>query len=527
MRQLIFRCRYIAHSYTGVRLDSSNDAEIDWPPAPARLHQALISVALSNLPAELREPYAGKALDALKWLETLPPPEIIASKLAVEGDEARTLQVAMPHNSPADGDFSRHHPDLAPVYRATPSGDESLHVAFRWRSDDANFKSLAEQHLAALNDVTTKLRYLGRAEDQVECHVSLTSTTHELPITESSEVWRPSKGVEDVRLWTARPESTAELMQEFARPRIEREARTPARHFLRAQAYVRDAASALLPVHIAIFQIFRKTKNPDELPVVCDATNAHRWRSPLRALACDVASNRDRWDDPALADELISGHFSGGGRTEQPHLAFVPLPSLNAQGQADGRVRRFALLGYANPENAASAASIYRVLSSCLDGEDIDEVGPFERGERRYRLQLIEDPWRSDKVWPFYARSSRVWVSATPVAIDRRYKVPTHSPSGQELSSNERHLRRHSEWGKLVRASLRHIRLPDDLVHGSNIALSVSPLLAATERAESYRPRDERAPFLHARIEFPRPVRGPLLLGDRRYFGLGLFVPAA
>ena len=52
-------------------------------------------------------------------------------------------------------------------------------------------------------------------------------------------------------------------------------------------------------------------------------------------------------------------------------------------------------------------------------------------------------------------------------------------------------------------------------------------MLAATERAERYRARDERIPLVHGRIEFLRCVRGPLLVGDRRYQGLGLFVPAA
>jgi CRISPR-associated protein Csb2 len=160
-----------------------------------------------------------------------------------------------------------------------------------------------------------------------------------------------------------------------------------------------------------------------------------------------------------------------------------------------------------------------------MDGEEIDEVGTFERGERRYRLQLIEDPWRGDKVWPLFAGSSQVWLSATPVAIDRGYKVPTHSPDGQQLSSNERHLRRLTEWTTLLRASLRHIRLPDDLVERCKITLTPTPLLVATERAERYRAKEERALFLHARLEFFRCIRGPLLVGDRRYQGFGLFFP--
>jgi CRISPR-associated protein Csb2 len=181
-------------------------------------------------------------------------------------------------------------------------------------------------------------------------------------------------------------------------------------------------------------------------------------------------------------------------------------------------VRRFALLGYADTENKARAASIYRTLARCVDGE---EIAPG------YRLQLIDGAPQHDKVWWLYSGSSRVWLSATPVVINRGFRVPTYSADGGFLSDNERHLRRQAEWASLLRASLRHIRLPDDIVETCEVTLTPSPLLAATERAERYRPIGESASFVHVRIDFPRPVRGPLIVGDRRYIGLGLLTPVA
>jgi len=514
MSELLIQCRFIAHSYTGVRQNRDRRDELDWPPAPARLHQAFIASTLANLPDSRRDEFAGKTLDALRWLEKLSPPDVIASRLADDSGHRRALNVAMPHNSPAKGDFARYHPDLAPVRRATPDHDGQLFSAYRWTDDTPEFSREAELHLPALHEAAAKLRYLGRAEDRVECEVHWHTNGNLEPVSEPHEIWRPSSQTEDVCLPTARPDSTKELMDEFqkANQRRAREAKPPARLLLREQSYVRDAAEGLLPVHIAVFQIY-EDDNPDA--VVCDAINAHRWRSPLRALACKIAKQSYRWNNPVLADELISGHVAGGGHTQQPHLSFVPLPSLSLSGKADGRVRRFALLGYTASNLAKDAVSIYRTLAASLDGEEI---------EPSFRLQLVDD-MRHDKVWSLYTRASRVWVTATPLAIARNYKVPTHAPDGTTLSSNERHLRRHSEWIKLVRASLRDIRIPDDLAYSCEIQLTPSPLLAAAERAERYRPKEERIPFLHARIEFSRPVRGPLLVGDRRYFGLGLFVP--
>jgi CRISPR-associated protein Csb2 len=519
MTSLTIQCRYIAHSYTGVRHGRDGRDELDWPPSPARLHQAFIASTLANLPDSERAAFSDKTLGALRWLESLPPPEIIASKLADDSEHRRALLVAMPHNSPAKGDFSRYHPDLAPVLRATPEHDGELSAAYRWMEDAREFCRKAELHLPALREAAAKLRYMGRAEDRVECEVQWHTNGIKEPSSESLEIWRPASQAEDINLLIARPKSTDELMAEFhkAEARIARGAKRPARLSLREQSYTRDAAEGLLPVHVAIFQILRDTGNPDQLPEACDAINAHRWRSPLRALACKAAEEVDRWNNPVLADELISGHHSGGGHTQQPHLAFAPLPSLSLGGKADGRVRRFALLGYSNPDNADAAASIYPTLALSLDGETI---------ESNFRVQLIADP-RKDKVWSLYTRASRRWVSVTPLVLARGYKVPTHAPDGTPLSSNERYLRRHAEWMKLVRSSLRDIRLPADLVDTCRIQLTSSPLLLGTERAERYRPKDERAPFIHARIEFSRPVRGPLLVGDRRYFGLGLFVPVA
>jgi len=519
MPSLTIQCRFIAHSYTGVRQNREGRDELDWPPAPARLHQAFIATTLANLPDSKRNEFSEPTLAALRWLESLPPPEIIASTLADDRGHRRALNVAMPHNSPAKGDFSRYHPDLAPVLRATPEHDEPLSAAYRWTADTPKFSRDAELHLLALRDAAAKLRYMGRAEDRVECEVDWHTEGTQESVSESLEIWRPATDTEDVRLLAARPKSTDELMAEFqkAGERHARESKRPARLFLHEQSYSRDAAEGLLPVHVAVFQIIRYAGNPDQLAEVCDAINAHRWRSPLRALACKVAKEPDRWNDPALADEIISGHVAGGGRIKQPHLAFVPLPSLSLHGKADGRVRRFALLGYAAKEIAIQAASIYRTLAASLDGEEV---------EPGFLLQLIDEP-RKDKVWPLYTRASHCWASVTPLAIGRGYKVPTHAPDGTPLSSNERHIRRLAEWNLLVRASLRHIRVPADLVDSCQIQLTPSPLLSATERAERYRAKDERAPFVHARIEFSRPVRGPLLVGDRRYVGLGLFLPEA
>lgn len=43
---------------------------------------------------------------------------------------------------------------------------------------------------------------------------------------------------------------------------------------------------------------------------------------------------------------------------------------IGLQGKADGRARRFALLGYA--DNSQTASSVYHTLAANLDGKEIE-----------------------------------------------------------------------------------------------------------------------------------------------------------
>jgi CRISPR-associated protein Csb2 len=521
MKSLVLHCSFVAYSYQGVRLTPEQKEELDWPPAPGRLHQALMAAALIGVPTGDEEEMARDALSALRWLERQHPPEVIASPVSEDPDSATRFRLAIPQNNPAKSELTRTSVLLAPtlVRRAVGHADHPLEVDYIWRLQNPAEEATAEQHRIVLADLAAQVRYLGRAEDQIEARVDL----KEIEAVRQEYVgWRPTNESADVDLLVARPDSTVDLIRNFTRPIPARTRRSPASRFLRAQGYARDVAEGLRPVHVALFQLIAETDDPDEPPFSCDAENAGPWRSRIRQRAVDLALDSGRWDCPELAQELISGHPPGESvRTEQPHLAFIPLPSINSQGKADGRVRRIALLGYARSEIQSQALDIYQVLSSSLDGEDI------EIGGARYCLRLLDRRPEGDKVWSQFVRSSRVWHSVTPVAVAGGFKVPRYSArGGRELTANERHIRRLAEVTALLRQSLRHIGLPAELADTCGVELTLSPLLPNTGRAERYRPPGESAVFSHARLQFSKPVRGPLIVGDRRYQGFGLFFPA-
>jgi len=524
MKSLVLSCNFVAYTYQGVRVTPEKKEELDWPPAPGRLHQALMAAALKGVPQGRESEFAKDALGALRWLEEQPPPEIVASTICEEDvrkPAATRFRLAIPQNNPAKSDFTRTSMLLAPTLmrRAVGRSYPQLVVDYIWKLQSAADEEVCAQHCVVLDDLAAQIRYFGRGEDQIEAHIGLQESVGR---REGCHVWHPTDAAADVDLLVARPHTTCELIRHHGQPVPARTRKSPASRFLRSQGYECDVAEGMRPIHVAIFQLMVETGDPDEPPFSCNAERVGVWRSRIRQLAVDLSLDSARWDHPDLAQELISGHPPGqSSRTEQPHLAFVPLPSINAQGKADGRVRRVALVGYARPDVQTEAAEVYRVLAASLDAEEIEFDG------FRGRLRLFDRRPEGDAVWSQFIRHGRRWYSITPVALAGGFKVPRYSSDGsRELKRDERHVRRLAELSALLRLNLRHVGLPRTLVDGCAITLTASPLVPNTERAERYRPPGESAVFTHARLEFSEDVRGPLIVGDRRYQGYGLLFPS-
>src|SRR5438128_1155617 len=128
-----------------MRLTEDRREELDWPPSPGRLHQALMAAALSGLLPGAAEAEVWFA--ALRWLERQPAPMIFASELA---DRARTRpRIAIPQNNPRGADLGLKSTLLAPTVRATPADARGLEVHYQWLLTD---EAEARMHLPALTD---------------------------------------------------------------------------------------------------------------------------------------------------------------------------------------------------------------------------------------------------------------------------------------------------------------------------------------------------------------------------------------
>ena len=214
--------------------------------------------------------------------------------------------------------------------------------------------------------------------------------------------------------------------------------------------------------------------------------------------------------------EGLSGHLPDGSPSGKPHVAFLALPWVG-HPHADGRLMGMAV---AAPES--------------LDGESrralLRAVGSWERAASPLRmtfgrqgvLELERPPGASALVTlrpQIWRRTSRYWVSATPVAL------PTHPGrlTGGSASA------RGAAWHRAEQAvvdSCRHVGLPDP----ADVVVSLDPFIigalpafrfpAFHQRGREGKPVARR--LVHVSITFDQSVEGPLLLGSGRYVGLGL-----
>lgn len=224
---------------------------------------------------------------------------------------------------------------------------------------------------------------------------------------------------------------------------------------------------------------------------------------------------------PKPISEVLSGHTADGRATERPHAAFVPLPFVGHE-HATGMLLGAALV---LPRDVADEDR-RQVMEAIMRWEEASDP---EEGEVRLvmgRLGVLQarrvlGEARSATLRPdTWCRPSRVWVTATPMALDR-HPGDLYSHGGAKAARAEQEAR------QTLVAACRRTGLPDPLEAeilrgGSLVGSRLARDYPAYPARASGRPRRYLA---HVRLVFEARVRGPILLGSGRYRGLGLFRP--
>jgi len=368
---------------------------------------------------------------------------------------------------------------------------ETPTFAFLWPTADPAL------HRAALEQLCARVTRLGHSSSLVRCTVVDRDLTPTLVPSDEG----------DVVLRVVGPGQLERLDRAFAHHQGVQNRVLPARPKRYGLAYKRATPS---PQAESVFStdwvLFERVGG--SRPVASRTTDVAR---ALRSALIEIHGNQDL---PAT----LSGHAESGP-TEQPHVAFVPLPFVGNE-YADGGLMGCALV--LPRELAQNDRELLLRLVAKWEKERSNQQGnltlaggtlpPFIVRRVDLSAKAALDPTR-------WCRVSIRFVTATPIALD---KNPGKLRSNQDGTASKAALEAQQS---ISEACMRVVG-----VRPSSVEVSLAPLLPGAQHVRAFLPwpgRPGRTPRVrvHADIRFEAPVRGPLLLGAGRYFGLGLCLP--
>lgn len=456
--------------------------EPDWPPQPDRVFSALVAAWGTH-----GEPPHEKA--ALEWLEQQPTPVIEAS----EADARRVGTSFVPPNDPSGKSESlpsrrKRQPRMFPA--AIPHRPS---VRFNWTIEP-------EPHtLESLQALATDTAYVGHSASVVRCRFLLAAQpdTMLVPVP-------PVRGVYPGRL--------EELRHSYGigeRPRL---------------------GQSISVAPDTTHRVFSRSVFSDQWTLLEDAGG----QCPdLRATAPVARRLRDalmsRYGSAGLAvPELISGHQPDGTPSAAPHLAIIPMADVGSY-YSEGRLMGLALvLPREAGEQRLSAERDWLAGLQDMDGriaqwrrfdQLLGEITHLDFGTCGvWRIsRTIETSKRS--LHPTrYLRTSTRWASVTPIVLDRFPKTKTAAERDEEVAA-------------IIRSACANIGLPEpqSVRICKHAAVKGAPSAYPSGNAPAWTGWTlpgflANRMLIHAVIDFPEAVQGPIILGAGRYLGLGLCI---
>lgn len=225
--------------------------------------------------------------------------------------------------------------------------------------------------------------------------------------------------------------------------------------------------------------------------------------------------------------ESLAGRERNGGPAHEPHLAFVPLPWVG-QDHADGSIQGLAIIAPRSMP-ADDQERLMQLLARWeaergdpRDDYALDLGTPTEFGRAiKLRLRRVEAPTKKTLSSARWCRPSRRFITVTPIALDRH-------PGNLRSNSGGSAYRAAREAESSIADACERIGLP----RPAEVSISLAPLIPGAENVDRFAPwprqKDRvRRARVHAYIAFAEKVRGPVLIGAGRHFGLGLCLPVS
>ena len=469
----------------------------DWPPAPARLFQALVAGAARGTKLTDEDEAA------LEWLETLNAP-VIAAPAARLGQSCKTY---VPNN-----DLDKYGGDPRKIGKTRTATknirphifDSGVPLLFVWTF---NGNGRAKEKARTICQIAERLYQLGRGVDMAWAWAEVldaddveTRLTHH-----GGVVHRPSEGETGKALLCPKEGSLASLKEQYDANRTRftyiKEGKKVQQLFSQPPKprFVKIAYDT--PPRHFLFEM--RTATHDESFVSWPSTRAAELVVALR----DKAAGRLKEELPGKAGE-IDRVLIGREATEADKAARVrilPLPSIGYV-HADRAIRRVLI---EIPPNCPLRADDIAWTFSGLEEIDREILWNLVRSAEQGMLDHYGVGGNQQNAF-------RVWRTITPAALP---VVRTgRGTAGAKRVADE---------AKAARAVVQALRHAGVSVPVESIRVQREPFDRNGSRAEEFAmPKRFAARGLHhVEIAFAQAVRGPLVIGNGRYLGLGLMAP--
>jgi CRISPR-associated protein Csb2 len=474
--------------------------EPEWPPSPLRAFQALVCAAAGRFRPGPFESYAGPAL---RWLEGLPPPEVLAPpgrtatrpyRLYVPNN-AGDLMVAAWARGDGRADLSGHRTEKD--VRPTRFADDRP-ICFDWPLT-ADQHAAAAGHVETLRAAARGVTHLGWGVDQAVADAGLLPAGP--PPDPAAERWVPAGDAVTLRVPVAGTLDNLVAKHAAFLGRLGPAGFNPVPPLtaFRVEGY-RNAAEPAGRPWVAFW-----LNNPDfDQGGRVSFDPARRTRDVAGWVRHAAAAVCRGWPaelgDP---ERFACGHEPDGGRARtDDRFQYLPLPTVNPKLDRVESIRRVLV---AAPPGCDGQIDWLRRR---LPGHPLERL-PAEVTRAEDRVTAILDRLPADDwVLGRYTKQSATWSTVTPVL----------------LPGFDDHQRSKAEG--LVWKAFRDAGLSKEALTGATAEWRAVGYRAGVGPAGRYLPADETRhyPRYHVRVRFARPVAGPLAVGAGRYRGLGLFV---
>ena len=471
----------------------------DWPPAPARLFQALVAGAARGI--KLTD--EGRA--ALEWLETLGAP-IIAAPTARTGQSCKTY---VPNNDldAVSGDLKRIG-EIRTAKNIRPHiFDSDVPLLFVWTF---NGGVSGGGHARTVCQIAERLYQLGRGVDMAWAWAELLDAdeVETCLARHGGVVYRPNDRGTGKALLCPRKGSLASLEERYEANRTRftyiKEGKRDQQLF--SQPLKPRFAEVAYDASTQRFLYEMRAATPDESFVPRPFTKAAELVVELR----DEATNRLKKALPKEV-EKIDRVLIGRDATEADKAArvrIVPLPSIGHVHTARG-IRRVLV---EIPPNCPLRADDIGWAFSGLEKIDLatgEILWNLIRAEEKGMLGHYGiDDSEQDACY--------IWRTITPAALP--VMRAGRGTTGAKRMAGE------AKAARAVTQALRHAGVT---VPVESIRVQREPFDRNGTRAEDFAVSGRFAArgLHHVEIAFAQAVRGPLVIGNGRYLGLGLMAP--